>query len=323
MNIPVNNLPSQISIERWDDSETTTSYMTSTKSELWDERRYGWPYNLINSDETTLLKGQYGFEPKNPRPHGMWIIGPSDATTPLACNIGLQSAAHIVIVNLHGSIFGIPVTDSCDTIGPFLSSWGSEDSTVVSSTEIVFRGVHMSQRSPRRGSVQERRAGTDTSVRQALEAITEIKGWLNFTLDEAASLCNVSVRAVQYWQNGTTQIVRPRTVRKLFQVHGVVQMLVEKLGREKAYQWLNMPSKTGTDRLEVLSHEEGAPILLREAAANLFEGAPRPERPILEQELEPELDLGSIEDSNQLKGDEVKVRRPRKVSQFGHRGGHS
>lgn len=320
MSIPANDLPNQISIERWDysgypnETWTSYSYMTSTKRDPWEERWYGWPYNLRNTDET-MLNGRYWFDPKKPQSHGMWIIGPSDATTPLTCNIGLYGTEHIVAVNIHGSIFGIPVTDPCNAVGSFLSSWLSEDGTGVPSTEIIFRGV---QRSPLRGSDQKLRAGTDSSVSQALEAITEIKGWLNLNLDETVSLCNLSVRTVQYWQNGTTQIVRPRTVRKLFQVHGVVQMLVEKLGREKARQWLNMPSETGRGRLEVLSCEEGAPMLLREATADLFEVAPRPERPILEQEPDPEVDLDALEDRSQSKGGEVKVRRPRKVSQFGH-----
>lgn len=323
--VPVDELPRQVSIQRWDDSgdpnETSTSYVAITKRDPWDERWDGWLHGVTNGEETALLNGRYWFGSKRTHSNGkFWMLEPDDTTIPVASYIGRQGKDQMVVMHLGGSVFGMPVTDPGNILGLTLSSWRSEDVTLVQSSGGVLQGFHAagngSQQSPLRRSVQEQRNGTDSSVGQAIRAITEIKSWLNLTLDEAVSLCNLSVRTTQYWENGTTKTVRPRTVRKLFEAHGVVQMLVEKWGREKARQWLNMPSRTGRGRLEVLSDNEGAQILLREAGADLFEVAPRPERPILEPE--PEVDLDVFEDRTQSKGSQVKVRRPRKVSQFGH-----
>lgn len=325
--VPVDELPRQVSIQWWDDSgypnERSTSSAAITQRGPWEERWDSWLHGVTNGEETSLLNRWYGFGSKRTYSSGnFWMADLEDTTIPVASYIGRQNTDPMVVMHLRDFFFEMRVTGPGNILGLTLSSCRSENVTLVQSSGGVLQGSHaarnVSQQSPLRSSAQEQRNGTDSSVGQAIRAITEIKSWLNLNLDEAVSLCNLSVRTTQYWENGTTKSVRPRTVRKLFQVHGVVQMLVEKWGIEQARQWLNMPSSTGRCRLEVLADNEGAQILLREAGTNLFEVAPRPERPILELELQSEVDLDAFEHRTQSNSSQVKVRRPRKVSQVGH-----
>lgn len=119
-------------------------------------------------------------------------------------------------------------------------------------------------------------------IAKAMEAVTDVARWLSVSQRDAARLCQVSVRATQYWVSGKTKVPRPSSVRRLYAVHAFLKALTERLGEEGATVWLRQPSETGPMRLALLESEEGPATLLDEAASILFEMSPQPERPIRE-----------------------------------------
>jgi hypothetical protein len=115
----------------------------------------------------------------------------------------------------------------------------------------------------------------DQRTTEVLEALSDLMGWLQRSRDEVARLCQFSLRASRYWDTGTTP--RPRTVRRLFEVHSFVRSLVSAVGTQAARAWLDQTGIGGVPRIEELSTEDGLGRLLRESNLLLFRAAPLPD----------------------------------------------
>jgi hypothetical protein len=129
----------------------------------------------------------------------------------------------------------------------------------------------------------------------SVDAIRELGKWLNVSREDVAEICRFSIRAAQYWSQGTTP--RPVTVRRLFEIHALVRALHHSIGRRATLEWLQAPCSTGVSRLEMLAHRDGPAEVARAAAGFLFV-EPARERPHLVEELDEPAGLDEDMDSS-------------------------
>jgi hypothetical protein len=89
---------------------------------------------------------------------------------------------------------------------------------------------------------------TSSPVSAALQAADDLRAWLHLTYEDVASMSGLGKRSIHHWR-ATGAIPRPATVRRLLEIHALVQVLRRRLGPTQANDWFRsgMPS-----RLELL-----------------------------------------------------------------------
>lgn len=139
-----------------------------------------------------------------------------------------------------------------------------------------------------RGEVAEDGGPSDP---RPTRAVRELCAWLGVTEQEVADLAGFAVRSVANWRQGMRP--RPATVRRLYQLHALIEALVSRLGAPGVRQWLREPSgDLGVVREQLLASAEGLATLQDEAADLLYEKpravdamASEPEERAIEEEF--------------------------------------
>lgn len=126
-------------------------------------------------------------------------------------------------------------------------------------------------------SLPETLAGLETPVLvprslRAVRAVEDLREWLDLTLEDVARLCGFARRSWYHWRAGMDP--RPASVRRLFQIYGVVEALIDVLGPERLRAWLREPGDQGWSRSDLLAEPDGPARVLREAGRVLFVGEP-------------------------------------------------
>lgn len=111
-------------------------------------------------------------------------------------------------------------------------------------------------------------------LHQALEDVSELRDWLHLTQDEVAELVGIAPRTLYYWQARPETDPHGSKLRRLHEVHALIDGLQKAIGRDGAATWLNEPSETGGSRLAALFGGDIAGVM-REARTMLFIAAPR------------------------------------------------
>lgn len=80
-----------------------------------------------------------------------------------------------------------------------------------------------------------------SSHSRALRAADDLKIWLDLTYDDIAAMSGLAKRTIHHWRATGAQ-PRPATVRRLLEIHALVQAMRRKLGPERFDEWI----RTGT-----------------------------------------------------------------------------
>ncbi|MBC6450685.1 hypothetical protein [Actinokineospora xionganensis] len=117
-------------------------------------------------------------------------------------------------------------------------------------------------------SSPEKRQGNTT---RAVLAVTELASWLDCTEEEVAELAGFSRRNLSNWRGGASAY--PKTVRGLFEIHGLVGALVHHLGKVGALVWLAQADEENCARRELLRTSAGRSKVQNSAQSLLFQKA--------------------------------------------------
>jgi transcriptional regulator with XRE-family HTH domain len=176
------------------------------------------------------------------------------------------------------------------TSSDVLCGWASRPVESWPPTRILlFSPLHRWQGAMQVGAAEPEGAEAtgESDEPRAVRAVRELCNLLELTEAELADLVGFSVRSIANWRQGRQPY--PATVRNLYQVHAIVESLVNTLGVGTARLWLST-QVDGTSRLELLQDEDGLSKVLEEAAHLLYE---RPER---ERRVGAESEERAIED---------------------------
>jgi hypothetical protein len=268
-----------------------------------DDGPEGWYDSLIHREadvtaETTLVTGQFAWHvfrfsgqrvplESTSSYHGIewlpWTFRSYDTEVNVSFNrVGLVSGG--------ADAYG-PLTDDMTELMPMPSTYqlinvGHPDLPITSLRDenlivtllvpgLVPRQLRIKQESELFRNI----GGMSPNASSAIGAIRELGKWLNVSQDEVSEVCRFSVRAAQYWSQGTTP--RPITVRRLFEVHALVRALHKSMGRRATLEWLQTPDVNGISRLEVLAQRDGPAEVARAAGSFLFV-EPLREQPYIE-----------------------------------------
>lgn len=112
-----------------------------------------------------------------------------------------------------------------------------------------------------------------TNLRDAvLQAVRDISQWLLLSTDDVAEIARYAPANLSNWQSG--RVPHVGTVRRLLNIHALVQSLRAALGGGDALLWLQAPSARRVSRLDLLADETGPAHVLAEAAHILFPAPP-------------------------------------------------
>lgn len=107
-----------------------------------------------------------------------------------------------------------------------------------------------------------------SNAARALQAAADLSAWLGMTEEHIADIAGFSRRNYPNWRAGQGSYTK--TVRGLFEIHALVNSLVQALGTSDAMTWLRLPGPTGDPRQQLLATAEGRAQLLGEASKLLF-----------------------------------------------------
>ncbi len=149
------------------------------------------------------------------------------------------------------------------------------------------------------------------STEVVLRKFDDLKRWLNRGERYTAKISRISIRSLRYWSADNSIQPRAATVRRLFELHSLVGSLVEKAGEDATRNWFSTSTDNGKSRLDLLTHEDGVRLLIREASDILF-AKPSPtttdisyEEELEDQEFPPDDYVERVPKTN--------PRRPRRV----------
>jgi hypothetical protein len=103
---------------------------------------------------------------------------------------------------------------------------------------------------------------------RALHAAADLSAWLGLTEEHIADIAGFSRRNYPNWRAGQGSYAK--TVRGLFEIHALVNSLVQALGASDAMTWLSLRDTKGDPRQQLLATAEGRVQLLAEASKLLF-----------------------------------------------------
>lgn len=112
------------------------------------------------------------------------------------------------------------------------------------------------------------RAIPRSNAERALRAAADLSAWLGMTEEHIADVAGFSRRNYPNWRAGQGSYTK--TVRGLFEIHALVNGLVQALGTGHAMTWLRLPDAKGNPRQQLLATEKGRTQLLGEASELLF-----------------------------------------------------
>lgn len=242
-----------------------------------------------------------------------WAFEPLDPSSVAVSSIGLGAIASGVILGgwsrlLSGTLV-VPALRALRLINPgqILS-----DTTSLweETTELTLVTPGLRPRTLRFGApIRTVPTELETSSRRqsATGAVEDLMAWLDLTRDEVADLCGFSLRTSQYWSVG--KVPRSGTVRRLFDVHGLLRSLNRAMGANNAQRWLSEPDAEGVRRVDRLREADGVTRLLKEAGKTAF-ATPQLIRPQSETPDDGEEVDGGLAERADFSGPIVRPRRP-------------